>query len=420
MAYITASSGQFNLSGARFRFLGINCYLLIQGDLSTSELDDFFHYCNLDRITVVRAWCFNQDVPATNNVGNFRYKSGSTLQWIESTFISLDRVLDSARRHGVRLILPLVDNNGNNKEDYLTWNDAINGTSYGANEWEFFDDTNIRQMYKDFVDKLSARVNTINGQVYSTDDTIFSIELGNELRYDKGGDPNINTPSSYNFAQLGKSGGWADVMSTYIRTKFPNHLIGYGDLGHTNDYVTGDTVHNGTLYGVDYTLTGALTNISYFDFHLYAYDGSYNLQKYGQSLGEADAASARGLTRQIRDFIKIAKANNKPCIIGEWGIDKRNTSNNLYPSYPRQNHFKKLFSDFYDSGGDGILLWHYSTESILDDNNYNIRPDGAHSGDYDNGNENDDDSSLRSLIAQTANRVGSKRIVVDSVRGVSI
>lgn len=336
--------------------------------------------------------------------------------------MSLDRVVDAAQRAGVKLILPLVDNNGNNKEDYLTWNDAINGTSYGTNEWNFFDDTNVRQMYKDFVDKLAARVNTINGRTYASDDTIFSIELGNELRYDKSGDPDINTPASFNFAQLGKSGGWADTMSTYIKTKFPSHLVGYGDLGHTNDFVTGDTIHNGTFYGVDYTLTGALSNIDYYDFHTYVYDDSptFTLRKYGQALGEPDTKSARGLTKQLMDFVRIAKANGKPVVIGEWGVDKRNTLNDLYASYPRETHHAKLFRDFFNAGGDGVCLWHGATSAILDDNNYNILLDGVHTGANDNGNENDDDTTLLSVIAQTNERINGRRISVNKVVGGAV
>lgn len=423
MGKITVSEGQFKQDGARFRFIGVNCYPLVQDNLTQKQLDNFFANCNDDNITVVRTWCFNRDVPATNTVGNFRYLSGGTLNWVESTFVSLDRVLASARKYNVKLILPLVDNNGNNKEDYLTWNDTINATSYGTNEWEFFDDANVRQMYKDFVDKLAARVNTINGISYNDDDTIFSIELGNELRYDKGGDPNINTLSSFNLAQLGNTGGWADVMSAYIKGKFPGHLVGYGDLGHTWDFVTGDTIHNGTFYGVDYTITGSLSNIDYFDFHVYPYADSpdFSLNKYGQSLGFPNSATAEGLTRQLVNFVKIAKAAGKPCMIGEWGVDKRNTVLNSYPSYPRQVHFAKLFNDFFGADGDGALLWHYATSNILDDNNYNILPSEVHSGSNDNGNLNDDDSNLISVIAQKASQINNKRRSLSQVMiGASI
>jgi len=500
MGKITVSGGQFKQDGTRFRFIGVNCYPLVQDDLTQQQLDNFFSNCKDDNISVVRTWCFNQDVPATNTVGNFRYLSGGALNWVESTFVSLDRVLASARKYNVRLILPLVDNNGSNKDDYCTWNDSINGTSYASNlvrnvatltqtgnlatctttvphgfttddrvtiagavetdynlsRWitvtgattftytiannptspatgtitatrpahprYFYDDSNIRQMYKDFIDKLAARVNTINGVLYSDDDTIFSIELGNELRYDVSNDPNINTASSNNFAKLGKSSGWADVMSTYIKTKFPGHLVGYGDIAHTNDFVNGDTIHNGTLYGVDYTLTGALPNIDYFDFHVYPYADSpdFTLNKYGQSLGFPNASTAEGLTRQLINFIKIAKAAGKPCMIGEWGVDKRNTVLNSYPSYPRQVHFAKLFNDFFGADGDGALLWQYATSNILDDNNYNILPSEIHSGSNDNGNLNDDDSVLISVMAQKSSQINGKRrslsqIVIEAV-----
>lgn len=427
MPFITRVGAQFMHQNKRFRFVGVNAYPLIQNNLSVEILDRYFGYCQQDGITVVRTWCFNKTSPATNTVGNFRYLNATTLNWVESTFVSLDRVLDSARRHGIRLILPLVDEFGNGKVDYLRWNDAINGTSYAtAKGWEFFNDSNIRQMYKDFVDKLASRVNTVNGIAYALDDTIFSWELGNELRHGEssggGGedDPDINTADSRNLAELGGPDGWADVMSTYIKSKFPRHMVGFGDLGHFWRYSSSggdeDAVYNGSYYGVDYTVTGALPNIDYHDFHLYIYDAFESetncaFRKYGIKLGFPGAGTANGLIGQLDEFIRLAKqTNNKPVIIGEWGVDKRNTFNDRFTSYPRSVHFDKLFNIFFTRDGDGVCLWSYKTSDILDDNNYNIKPNGVHQAPYANGNANDDNSSLRAVMRRWAYRISGRRI----------
>lgn len=403
MNYVTSSNGSFYIGGSKFRFIGANCYPLIYGNYSVSVIDDFFDRCNQDGITVVRSWCFNKDSPATSSVGNFRYNNSEIITWIESTFVSLDVVLDSAMRHGIKMILPLVDNWQNNKEDYCRWSDSIYGTNYSTNTpWNFFDDNNIREIYKQFIDKLTSRINTINGRTYSLDDTIFSYELGNELTYTKGGDSNINTINSINIAALGGQSGWADIMSTYIKTKDTNHLVGFGDMGHFYDWVDGDTVHNGSYYGVDFNITGALSNIDYVDFHMYPFGDydAFGLKKYGQALGYSNSVSQIGYKDQIIDYIGQAKILGKPIIIGEYGVDKRNTIIGNGDPYPRSVHFNGLFDFFFGSGGSGILLWHYSISEILDDNNYNIKPNGVHTGQNANNNDNDDDSTLREIITK--------------------
>lgn len=265
----------------------------------------------------------------------------------------------------------------------------------------FFDDANCRQMYKDFVDKLTQRVNSINGIPYKNDDTIFSWELGNEMRYDQNNDPNINGPTSKNLAALGGTGGWADIQSTYIKTKDSNHLVGFGDLAHAQPYTTNDTIYNGTYYGIDYETTGNLTNIDYYDIHLYPYQyDNQNLRTptgyWGIRLGYSQLTSA-GFVAQIEELVAIAKSHSKPLLVTEIGIVKSNVQAAQYPAYPR-SLFGQNFSDlFYGEGGDGINWWHYSP--FTDNENYNIYPVGPHTGGNANGNDNDtDDPAFRRIM----------------------
>lgn len=423
---------------------------------------------------------YNNNGNITAYYDDFFIQVQPTLEWVESTFVSLDRVLDRAKAAGIKLILPVTDNYGSQKEMYEKWSDDIYMTSYrttttnrtitsltrsgttatattsgshgfstgqlvnisGASPsgynvtgaWikvlsstqftyqvssslttpatgspvvsrpafnqAFYDDPNIRTMYKEFIDKLTSRTNTINGISYIDDDTIFSWELGNELRYDQGNDPYINTSSSTNIAALCGPGGWADVMSTYFKSKDPNHLVSYGDCGHFWNYVSGDYVYNGSYYGVDYNLIGQLPNVDYLDFHLYVYEDhpSFALRAFGVYLGYSTTPTAEGLTAQIKNFVSLAKSAGKPCVVGEWGVDKRNTVTTPYTAYPREAHFDKLFTDFFDVGGDGLCIWHYT--SLFDDNNYNIYPAGIHTGSNTSFNVNDDDTGLRQLISR--------------------
>ncbi len=389
--------GKFTDDNGSFKFVGVNTYDLIQSERTQSELESYFDYCLKDGIYVVRAWCFNRTVPATNTAGNFRYLDGTTLTWREQTFKQLDLVLSIAKEKGVKLILPLVDQWNKNKGDYCNWSNAIYSTSYSDDPGDdFHTDENIKQMFKDFIDKLVNRTNTVNGQSYATDDTIFAWELGNELRYTTDPDDNWGTVNS---TKLNKLKDWADEMSTYIKSVDSNHLVAFGGASQFYDYVQNDPIHNGTYYGVDYEVFGKLDNIDYFDFHMYAWEDNpdFSLRDYGQANGKNGGYA--GWLAQIREYINKAKDNGKPCLLGEWGVDKRNETitPSEIPAYPRDENFKKLSSVFLNGdNGDGILMWMYT--NFWDDNNYNIKPNGKHTGDNDPGNENTDDTSLRQQI----------------------
>lgn len=418
---ITASNAQFKENGIRIRPFGFNTYPFIHNDLPTEIIEEQLDYLVARKCTLMRLFAFNKTSPSTNTVGNFRYRSGSQILRVEATYKALDRILAAGRRKGVRFILSLVDNNSDGKEDYQRDSDAIYGTSYGVTDgWYFFDDANIRNWYKADIDYLAARTNTVDGIPYIYHPAIFSLELGNELRYDKGSDPNINTINSYNLAQLGASGGWADVMSTYIKTKFPRHMVGYGDLAHfwqySNSGADEDALYNGSFYGVDFGITGALPNIDYVDFHMYPFADSpdFTTRKYGIKLGYPITNKRGGLVAQIDELIKIAKITlGKPILIGEVGNHKNNEVREQYPSYSRDVFVDKYLNDFIGRGGDAVVFWHGATErafkSPLDDSNYNFKFGGVHTGVYANGNDNDDDTRALDVITKYASIANNKR-----------
>jgi len=285
------------------------------------------------------------------------------LSWRENTFIQLDTLLDAARQYGVKLILSLADNpTYNTKKTYVNWANTINGSglSTAFPYIGFFQSTDCKNLYKAFIDKLTSRVNTINGQTYKTDDAIFSWELGNELRTDAYEGATVNTINSDNLALLSKVGGWVDQMSTYIKSVDANHLVSFGAMEHTWQYVTGDTVSNGTFYGVDYNILSALPNIDYLDFHCYPTQGNGETQllQYGQRLGYPNAITGTGFIAQLKDYVAVAKANGKPCICGEIGFVKEViASTQSFPLYPRHEAFKKIFDTIFDNDGDGVMLW---------------------------------------------------------------
>jgi len=289
---------------------------------------------------------------------------------------------------------------------------VIRNASYKTQN--FYRDSNCKQMFKDFGTILADRTNTINGRVYSSDDTIFAVEMGNELRYDQDNDPWINSTSSHNLTTMET---WITEMASHIKTKFPNHLCTFGAMSHTWQWNDGDTVSNGTYYGVDYGRISAMTNIDYLDFHLYPNQAdNVNLQTFGQRLGWPNSVSKGGFLAQIKDYISVGHANGKPVVCAETGLVSEITASRVhYPLYPRHDYMRQFAKDFFGFGGDGILIWHAAS--------------GATSGSYDvalaatggeNINTNSNDTKLVSVIHQMNYNANGQRIPIEAISGIDI
>lgn len=212
----------------------------------------------------------------------------------ESQFRLLDFVADEARKRGLKLVPSFADNttNYNTKLTYIRWANAISGAgaSTGFPYIGFFNNGIVKQLYKDVIAEFLNRENTINGMIYKEDPTFKNWELGNELRLDRSDPSGVNTPSSANIALLSGPGGWADEMSTHIvETLGAKQLVTFGSMAHGYDYRAGDSVFNGSYYGVDYRVMALLPYIHFLDFHLYTTQDALTTDLY--PMGETDIVS---------------------------------------------------------------------------------------------------------------------------------
>lgn len=417
MNFITTSGSQFRDGTKRFRFVGVNDWDF--GKLSTSmplsDIQSTVGYMKADGISVVRISVAGNE---SNSARNYRYISGSTLNWREASFVQIDNVLNELSNAGIRCILHFTDefNWGTDKSIYCGWSNTVYGTSYDTTTGDnFHTDNNIITWFKEYCAQFINRVNTVNGITYKNDPTIFAWELGNELRYRNdglGGETNTGTTSSSFVATLSS---WQSTMAAYIKSLDSNHLVSAGDTAHFVDDVVGDSLHDGTAsYGQDFINMSKDENIDYFDFHMYpwASNPTNTLNKYGQSLGYPNSASFNGWLAQLDQYVYYAKLAGKPIIIGELGISLNNNLNDLLVSYPRHVALSNILKHFFNRNGDGILLWHYKIE---DQNNYGIYPVSSHSVDYSLPSENANDTNLRSIISQINYKINGKRILVDKI-----
>ena len=271
----------------------------------------------------------------------------------------------------------------------------------------FFDDSNCQQMYKDFFYTIANRTNTLNGRVYKNDPTWNFTNLGNELRFDQSNDPGINGTSSHNLTRLSKSGGWADIMSTYMKSVAPNILISFGGMEHRWEYSSGDVVANGTYSGVDDGYLSALTNIDILDVHIYPTQGGdgTQLQRYGQNLGYPDAISAAGFWAQVNDWVSQGVANDKVVFVDEIGFSKDVVCSNTYLTLsPRPAFLEEFGKRFFSAGGSAVGLWHATTDQA--GASYSIVLNG-YNGIKTNVNSND--IPIMEMINRTNGSINNRR-----------
>ncbi|MFB3786714.1 MAG: hypothetical protein ACE15F_10120 [bacterium] len=116
----------------------------------------------------------------------------------EEAFVALDRVLASAHRHGIRLILPIVNN-------FQWWGGAAEYAAFrGKAKNDFWTDPQLIEDYQKTVHFLLTRVNTVTGVSYREDKAVLAWETGNETE----------CPHS-----------WTRAAVAYIKSLDRNHLV---------------------------------------------------------------------------------------------------------------------------------------------------------------------------------------------------
>jgi hypothetical protein len=101
-------------------------------------------------------------------------------------------VLDLARKWGVKIVIPIINQDyGSQSSNYAgNWADLIRlyygisgDNAYNETKvYDFWTDRNMIEATKKLYSKVLKRVNTLNGVTYGTDNTFWAIETGNELK----------------------------------------------------------------------------------------------------------------------------------------------------------------------------------------------------------------------------------------------
>ncbi|KAK4417082.1 Mannan endo-1,4-beta-mannosidase 7 [Sesamum alatum] len=250
--FVGTRRSQFVVNGRPFYFNGFNSYWLMYmaSDPSTRvKVSDTFAQAAKYGLNVARTWAFSD--------GGYRALQMAPGSYNEDMFKGLDFVVSEAKKHGIYLILSLVNNweGFGGKKQYVEW--ARERGQYLNNEDEFFTNPIVKDYYKNHIKAVLTRVNTITGVAYKDDPTIFAWELMNEPRCqsDLSGKPIQD---------------WVAEMSAYVKSIDKNHLLEIGMEGFYGESMPEKKQNNpGYEVGTDFIANNRIPFIDFATIHLY-------------------------------------------------------------------------------------------------------------------------------------------------------
>jgi mannan endo-1,4-beta-mannosidase len=339
----------FELEGQPFCFGGSNNYYPIFKPRPV--VDDLFIAARDLNFRVMRVWgmmdrgSLDGSVPNADPMGGD--KQGVYFQYwdIETKAPAyndgpnglerLDYVLAKAGELKLKVIVVLVNNwrAFGGIDQYLMW--------YGRNKHhEFFTAPEVKRAYKNWVEHVVTRTNSITGRPYREDPAIFSWELTNELRC-KGGDA-FDVNSSECKPETLTS--WVDEMSKFVKSLDANHMVSVGDEGFLNG--GGEHWAYKANDGVDHEALTAQPAVDFGTFHLYPEDWGVELE-WGEPWIDA--------------HLRVARKLGKPTVLEEYGAKVTRSGGNVgnvVKGWPeRRRAYSRWNERMLRGGGNGFLPW---------------------------------------------------------------
>ena len=257
--FVQTDGLRFEIDGRPFRFVGANVAVMHRDD-DRARMPETLRRAAEIGIKVVRVWASGEggpgdvkpiadfhDWPRTHS---FRRKPN---EWNEEEFVFLDRVIAEAARDGLRVQLCLANwwRDTGGITQYLRWA-GINGADddkypFGINDEKamlFYSNETARRLYREHLEKIVSRRNSVTGTAYRDDPTILGYELINEAKCLTG--------------RWSERRTWLAEMSAYLKTLDPDHLVAPGEWAYRS-----------AAERREWLLDHSLPNIDYCDVHNY-------------------------------------------------------------------------------------------------------------------------------------------------------
>lgn len=323
--------GRFYVGNKAFRFVGANVALMYR-DEDRERMPETLRKASELGIKVVRVWAFGEGGP--NDVKpmgdfndwprhhSFRLAPG---QWNEEAFVHLDKVIAEASRNNIYVQLCLTNwwRDTGGVTQYLRWagiNDAADDSyPFGINNEKavlFYSNPETRRLYREHLEKLATRRNTVTGVYYRDDPTIFAWELMNEAQVITG--------------RWAERRAWFAEMSAFLKSLDPNHMITPGAWGYRS-----------ATERREWLADHALPTIDYCDVHNYPRDDH-----------DSFVNSPAALKEFIENRAAAAFSLGKPMVLGEFGM-----STNGHNGASQAEWYKALFDGGARAGAGGTMFW---------------------------------------------------------------
>lgn len=326
--FVQTNGPQFVVDRKPFRFVGANIDLMFQ--LSTrAHLDEMMQFAADKEFKVIRVWVSGEGGP--DDVQPFsKWKRDCWFrrkpdEWNEAEFVFLDRVIAEAAHHHIRVQLCLANwwRDTGGVTQYLRWAgiDGADDDRYpvGINVDKamlFYTNVTARRLYREHLEKVATRRNTITGILYRDDPTIFAYELMNEAQCLTG--------------RWGERRAWLAEMSAYLRSLDPDHLIAPGDWGYRS-----------AAERREWLLDHQLPEIDYCDVHNYPRDDT-------DTFVDSPAALAQFIDNRSAAAFSI----DKPLVIGEFGI-----AGEGYQNISQAEWYRAFFESSVRDAVSGAMFW---------------------------------------------------------------
>ncbi|EYU22711.1 hypothetical protein ABFS82_03G124100 [Erythranthe guttata] len=333
--FVQTRGTQFMLDNSPFLFNGFNAYWMMH---VASDPTQRYKVSNVLResaaagLSVCRTWAFND--------GGSQALQISPGVYDENVFQALDFVVSEARKYKIRLIMSLSNNyqDFGGRAQYVNWarNAGVQLTSAGDDD--FYTNQAVKGYYKNHVQKVLTRINTITGVAYKDDPTVMAWELINEPRCQA--DYSGNTINA-----------WVQEMATHVKSIDKKHLLEVGMEGFYGDSVPDRKQYNpGYQVGTDFISNNLIKEIDFSTIHAYP-DAWLSGQNDDAQMG----FMRRWMTSHWTDSRTLLK---KPMVFTEFG---RSSKDPGFSIASRDSFLNAIYSNIYSlARGGGIgggLVW---------------------------------------------------------------
>jgi hypothetical protein len=180
----------------------------------------------------------------------------------------------------------------------------------------FYTNDQARRLYREHLEKLATRRNTVTGTLYRDDPNIFGWELMNEAQAVT--------------SRWDERRAWIAEMSTYLKSLDPNHIIAPGDWGYRTAAERREWLRDHQL-----------PNIDYCDVHIYPRDD-----------GDSFVDSPEALREFIDNRAAAALSLKKPLVFGEFGMGVEG-----YKGFSQAEWYRAYLESNARAGAAGAMFW---------------------------------------------------------------